>query len=109
MLRESLLEVAAARQSAQGQQSKAELVYQYLTGPRFKLRVHAIVEAFTTMNEDLQKERKAIMKQWAKREQEITRVLEATVGLWGDLQGIAGKSLAEIEGLDLKLLDSPLI
>jgi hypothetical protein len=66
--------------------------------------VQAIVESFTEMQDDLQKERKAIMKQWAKRDSEIARVLEATVGMYGDLQGIAGKSLAEIEGLDVKAL-----
>ena len=93
------------RQSAQGQQTKAELVYQYLTGPRFKLRVQAIVEGFTEMHDDLQRERKAITKQWAKREMEIMRVLESTVGLYGDLQGIAGQSLQEIEGLGLKMLE----
>jgi hypothetical protein len=27
--------------------------------------------------------------------------------MYGDLQGIAGRSLQEIEGLDLKLLDGP--
>ncbi len=28
------------------------------------------------------------------------RVLHATVGMYGDLQGIAGKTLQEIEGLE---------
>ena len=60
----------------------------------------AIVEAFSTMQEDLDKERKVIMKQWAKREEQIERVMGATVGMYGDLQGIAGKSLQEIEGLE---------
>ena len=54
--------------------------------------------------EDLDKERKAIMKQWAKREEQIERVMGATVGMYGDLQGIAGKSLQEIEGLELPAL-----
>ncbi len=31
----------------------------------------------------------------------------ATVGMYGDLQGIAGKSLQEIEGLSLQALDAP--
>ena len=53
------------------------------------------------MQEDLDKERKAIMKQWAKREEQIERVMGATVGMYGDLQGIAGKSIQEIEGLEL--------
>jgi hypothetical protein len=103
-LRQMLVEINAARQISEGQQTKTELVYQYLTGPRFRLRVQAIVEAFSNMAEDLQKEKKAITKQWAKREEEIARVMTATVGMYGELQGIAGKTLQEIEGLDLKML-----
>ena len=30
----------------------------------------------------------------------------ATVGMYGDLQGIAGKSLQEIEGLDIQAFGS---
>lgn len=102
MLRHTLLQVSMARQVSDGQQTKTEMVYQYLTGPRFRHRVEAIVEAFSSMQEDLDKERKAIMKQWAKREEQIERVMGATVGMYGDLQGIAGKSLQEIEGLEMQ-------
>ena len=56
------------------------------------------------MQEDLDKERKVIMKQWAKREEQIERVMGATVGMYGDLQGIAGKSLHEFEGLSFPAL-----
>jgi len=104
ILRHSLQQIGLARLAAEGQHGKTELVYQYLTGPRFKQRVEAIVEAFSTMQEDLDKERKAILKQWAKREAQIERVMNATVGMYGDLQGIAGKSLQEIEGLEIKAL-----
>ena len=104
ILRQSLLELALARQANQGQQTKTDMVYQYLTGPRFRLRVEAIVEAFSTMQEELDREKRVIMKQWAKRGEQIERVMGATVGMYGDLQGIAGKSLQEIEGLELKSL-----
>ena len=106
-LRHTLLQVSMARQVSEGQQTKTEMVYQYLTGPRFRHRVEAIVEAFTSMQEDLDKERKAIMKQWAKREGQIERVMEATVGMYGDLQGIAGKSLQEIDGIEIAALAGP--
>lgn len=106
-LRQRLIEVAAARQASEGQQTKMEMIYDYLTGPRFRHRVEAIVEAFSTMREDLDKEKKAITKQWAKREEQIERVMQATVGMYGDLQGIAGKSLKEIEGLELTALNQP--
>jgi hypothetical protein len=105
VLRHTLLQVSMARQVSDGQQTKTEMVYQYLTGPRFRHRVEAIVEAFSGMKDDLDKERKAIMKQWAKREEQIERVMGATVGMYGDLQGIAGKSLQEIEGMGLLALE----
>ncbi len=104
-LRHTLIELASARKANEGQETKMEMVYQYLTGPRFRQRVHAIVEAFSTMQEDLDKEKKAITKQWAKREEQITRVMQATVGMYGDLQGIAGKSLQEIEGLEFPAIE----
>jgi hypothetical protein len=107
ILRQSLLDLAGARLASEGQLSKTEMVYQYLTGPRFKQRVEAIVEAFSTMQEDLSAEKKAIQRQWAKREIQIDKVMQSTVGMYGDLQGIAGKSLQEIEGLELPALDSP--
>ena len=103
-LRQSLIDLTTARQAGEGQETKTEMVYQYLTGPRFRHRVQAIVEAFSSMQEDLDKEKKAITKQWAKREEQIERVMQATVGMYGDLQGIAGKTLQEIEGLEMKAL-----
>ncbi len=105
-LRQSLIELAAARQASEGQQTKMEMVYQYLTGPRFRQRVQAIVEKFSDMHDDLEKERKTLTRLWAKREEQIRCVIEATAGMYGDLQGIAGRTLQEIEGLEPPLLDA---
>lgn len=104
-LRHTLIEVTSARQTTEGQQTKMEMIYQYLTGPRFRQRVQAIVEAFSSMKEDLDREKKAITKQWAKREEQIERVMQATVGMYGDMQGIAGKTLREIEGLEMRAIE----
>ncbi len=100
MIRESLIKINFARSASEGLQTKTEMVYQYLTGPRFRHRVEAIVEAFSSMQEDLLKEKKAITRQWAKREEQIERVMQSTIGMYGDLQGIAGQSLQEINGLE---------
>jgi hypothetical protein len=59
------------------------------------------------MQEDLDREKKAITKQWAKREEQIERVMQATAGMYGGLQGIAGKTIQEIEVLGIPLLDTP--
>ncbi len=105
-LRHTLVEIASVRQSSEGQKTKMEIVYEYLTGPRFRLRVQAMAEAFSTMQQDLDKEKRAILKQWAKREQQIERMMQATVGMYGDLQGIAGKTLQEIEGFDYQAIEN---
>lgn len=104
ILRQTLVELTSARQAKEGQQTKMEMLYSYLTGPRFRQRVQAIVERFSEMQDDLNRERKAMTKLWAKREEQIHAVVEATAGMYGDLQGIAGKTLREVEGLELKSL-----
>ena len=106
-LRQSLIAVAGSRTAQQGQQTKMEQVYQYLTGPRFRQRIDAAIEKFGDMKGDLDKERKFMTKQWAKREAQIIAVIETTAGMYGDLQGIAGKALPEIASLDVPLLEAP--
>jgi hypothetical protein len=60
-LRESLLAVFAAQLAGEGQQTKMEMIYRYLTGPRFRHRIEA-VERFTEMQPDLDRERKAMAR-----------------------------------------------
>jgi hypothetical protein len=103
-LRQSLIEVAAVRKASDGQYTKMGMVYEYLTGPRFRTRIETIVEKFSDMQEDLDKERKTMTRLWAKREEQIHGVIETTASMYGDLQGIAGKGLHEIEGLELVML-----
>lgn len=105
-LRESLILMSGVRAASEGQQTKSALMYEYLTGPRFRHRIEAIVERFSEMQEDLASERKATMKRWSKREQQLHAVLDSTAGLYGDLQGIAGRSMIEIEALETPLLET---
>jgi len=100
-LRATLLAVHASKQAQEGMKTKSEEVYAYVTGPQFRHRVEALVEAFTTMQDDLATEQKAVQRQWAKRTVQIERVMASTSGMFGDLQGIAGKALPEPEGLAL--------
>jgi hypothetical protein len=64
-LRHTLIEVSGSRSAQQGQQTKMEQVYQYLTGIKFRQRVEAVIEKFNDMREDLDKERKFMGRQWA--------------------------------------------
>ncbi len=99
-LRHGLIDVAGAKGRAMGQETKMEMVYDYLTGTQFKQRVDAIVERFEDMQDNLRKERVFIEKQWALRAKQIDLVIASTVGMHGDLQGIAGRSMPEIESVE---------
>jgi hypothetical protein len=99
-LRQTLIELSLARQAVEGKESKASFIYEYVVGPRFKQRVQAIVEAFTSMKEDLDKEKRSTTKNWARREEQISRVVESTASMYGELEGIAGSPLAEIKELE---------
>ncbi|WP_051311180.1 DUF2130 domain-containing protein [Bradyrhizobium sp. Cp5.3] len=105
-LRQGLIDVSSSRLVQQGQQSKMEQVYHYLTGIKFRQRVEAVVEKFNDMREDLDKERKFMGRQWAKRETQILAVIDSTVGMVGDLQAIAGKAMPDIPSLDTPLLEN---
>jgi hypothetical protein len=105
LVRESLLRVHVVKQAQQGMATKSELVYGYLTGPLFRSRIEAVVEAFTTMTDDLEKEKRAVTRQWAQRAAQIERVMNSTTGLFGDLQGISGSSIPEIESISMKALE----
>ena len=104
-LRMTLIQVANTKALQDGQETKMELVYDYLTGPKFKHRVQAIVEKFEDMRADLNREKKIMMKNWSKRDAQIEGVIMATVGMYGDLEGIAGQAMPEIEGLETPLLE----
>jgi hypothetical protein len=104
-LRCTLLEAAQVRRAVDGQQGKMELVYNYLAGPEFRNRVRGLVEPYMEMHKDLIAEKNAYNKHWNKRQKQLDRALASTTGLYGDLQGIIGSNLRDIEGMDLLAIE----
>lgn len=100
-LRFNLVSLYHERVSSEGKDEKMKILYQYLIGPEFKNRVEGIVDAFTNLQDELEKEKRYFNVKWARQEKEIRRVIDHTHGLYGDLQGVVGKSLPEIKSLRL--------
>jgi len=105
-LRSSLIEISGIKQAAVGKNEKMELLYDYLSGQGFRHRVEVLVEAFRSMHQDLEKERTAMQRIWKRREKQLQKVLDSTAGMYGEMQGIIGASMPELESLDLKALAS---
>lgn len=106
-LRDQVQQVAFARAAGQGKNEKMEMLYAYLAGDEFRHRIEAIVEAFTAMRSQLDKERRAMARHWAEREKQIERVIGSTTGMYGALQGIIGQGMPAIAALELD--DTPLL
>jgi hypothetical protein len=100
-LRLNLIQLATAKLAANGKHEKMEVIYNYLTGQEFRQRVEAIFEAFVAMKNDLDQEKRAMTRIWAKREKQIERIANNTIGMYGDMQGIIGASLLQMKGLQL--------
>lgn len=98
-LRATLEAVNREKMMAVGKNEKMDVIYTYLTGVEFRQRVEAIVEAFSNMKNGLEKEKMAYQKIWAERDKQIQKVISNTLGLYGDLSGLA--PLQEIKMLEL--------
>ena len=99
LVRAQLLQLSQARTAAATKDGKLELLYRYLSGVEFRQRVEAVVEAFANMRRELDQERRAAEKQWAKRAKQIEAVTFNVSGMYGDLEGLV--SLPSIQMLEL--------
>ena len=101
-LRQQLVQVTFARSASEGKSEKMELVYAYLSGDAFRHKVEAIVETFVGMQEQLNKEKRAYARLWREREKQIERIIENTAGMYGDVRGLIGSAVPEIQALTLE-------
>lgn len=101
VLREMLQRIHTATSAQINKADKMELLYSFLTSQEFKMYIEAVVEGFTQMQSDLQREKTAMTRLWHQREKQIRKVLENTAAMIGSIKGIAGNMLPDIEHLQL--------
>jgi hypothetical protein len=108
VLRANLCQLAQTRRAAISKEESLELLYRYLSGVEFRHRVEAVVEAFTAMRHDLDQERRAAERQWARRARQIDAVTFNVSGMYGDLQGLV-PALPPIALLELPEAEEPIL
>jgi len=101
VLREMVARVAIATDAQKNRGDKMAMLYDYLTGPEFRLQVESIVDGFQSMQQDLSREKVAMEKIWKQREKQIEKVLRSTSGLFGSIKGIAGADVGDVGLLEL--------
>jgi hypothetical protein len=101
LMRESIMRVDFERKASEGKDEKMEALYAYLTGPEFRQKVETIVETFAAMKEQLESEKRSMTRIWNAREQQIGRVLDSTIGMRGQMEGLIGGDMLPIPALVL--------
>ena len=100
IIREKLEAITREKGLAVGKNEKMDILYQYLTGVQFRQRIEAIMEAFSSLGQDIEKEKKYFTKKWASQEMQIKKILTNTIGVYGDIDGMV--SLPKIQALELE-------
>ncbi len=103
ILRQMLVKVGEVSEHERNKGDKMNLVYRYLTSNEFKLKIESIVEGFSQMQIDLQKEKNAMNRIWSQREKQIQKVLINTTEMYGDIKGIAGAEIPNVRQLELPI------
>lgn len=82
-----------------------EALYDYICSSQFAQRVRSIVEGYIEMQEDLEKEKRAIQRIWKKREGQISRISTQVINMCGELQGISSVTLPHLDDIATLELD----
>lgn len=105
VLRMNLFELKRVEKLNDGKDIKMSQLYKYFSSDQFKNKMVAVLESYKTMQEQLDKEKRAFARIWADREMQIKRMSEGTISIIGDMQGIMGNSFPKITGTELPFLD----
>lgn len=101
-LRNTIIQVDVANRNSEGKDAKMEVLYQFLVGPEFQHRIEAIVENYSMLQEEMEKEKRSTQLRWTHQDKAIRAVIDNTIGMYGDLQGITNRALPTIKILELE-------
>lgn len=96
-LRYGLIRVNFERETHVGKHEKMEELFSYINSIEFTHRMEAIIEAFGAMQDEVEREKRYFTTKWARQEKQLRKVIDHTQGMYGDLQGVIGKTLPELK------------
>ena len=101
LLRKVLYDVAKEKAVGANKQTKAEEIYDFVTGNEFIQQVERMVSIYSEMQQEISKERAVAERQWKQREMQVNRLITGVSGIYGSMQGIAGSALPQVKSLEL--------
>jgi hypothetical protein len=100
VLRHSLMDIHTRFQTQQGKETKAEMLYDFLTSQEFKGQFEGILEGFKSIQDGYSREKLQMTKIWKEREKQLDRILLNASGFYGSVRGIAGSAMPQVQMLE---------
>ena len=101
MLRDKLISVAKTEKSLEWKDLKMEMLYKYLSSEEFSSKISMMVDVFSELKIGIDSERRAMEKNWKKREKDLERATYAITWVYWELESLMWQSLAWSEKLEL--------
>ncbi len=101
VLRETVIQLGLAVASQENKGDKMHMLYDFLTSNTFRMQVEAIVEGFSSMKNELEREKRSMQRIWKEREKQIDKVVTNTIDMYGSIRGIAGSAIQPVKALEL--------
>ena len=101
MLREKLLAISKTEKSLQWKDIKMEMLYKYLSSEEFSWKINMMVDVFSNLKSGIDSERRAMEKNWKKREKDLERATFAITGMYWELESLMWQELPWSEKLSL--------
>jgi hypothetical protein len=98
ILRRILIEIAAIRATTTQGGAATERLLSYITGQQFRNRMMSVMESCVALQNDLDADKRATARRWARSQQHVDAVIQSMGGVFGDLQVLLGDSMPELEG-----------
>lgn len=99
LLRLALYEVFKVKLAGTDKQDKKEYLYEYINSREFLSKMESLIETFSVMNEEVEKEKRWFAAKWARQEKQLRKALDSAHSFYGDVQGITGNTLPEMKSL----------
>ena len=105
LLRDQLIAISKVEKANQWKDVKMEMLYGYLTSQEFSSKINMMVDVFANLKSGIDSERRAMEKNWKKREKDLERATFAVTGMYGELESLMGQALPGSEKLELGAWD----
>lgn len=101
MLRDKLVSISKVEKSLEWKDIKMEMLYKYLSSEEFSGKINMMIDVFSNLKSGIDSERRAMEKNWKRREKDLERATFAVSWMYWELESLMWQALPWSSKLEL--------